>query len=1644
MSDQTRLRIANRTKPLHHLCSTFPSPPTPEILRDHIIETYQGVFSGPIDLLVIEGEDGGGKTTLLSQFARRYPTRAISSFVTSMPRHSYDATTLRRDYTAQLLSILDPRKSFTPEEERDGVLEHLIHNLKRRYGTDRYYFILDGITDIEDPTIMNEVASLLPIGSGFRTLVSGEARLLPPELRNSPRTTRTIAIRFSLTEVQQYLGDLELSDETIKGIYQECGKGVPANLASVRRNLLAGTNLDSLRQRSINDLFEQEWDRTASDDLSRRIVAVVAHSRHRLTLRSLADVLRVEDEAISTRLCQLRFLQTDPTTSYVSFVSRAFSEFAERKLADSKGTVIDMLVEYVLDRQDSEELQAVDSVPRYLQESGKLSEVISFLSPDYFSRVLRRNASLAPLRRQFEIGMDAATNLRQDGDLVRFGLESSMVREIAAAQVSRAEVEALVTLEQGTEALALARSCPLREDRLHLLAVVARSEKERGTPVAEEVLDQIRLLHGQIDTEALGDKAIDIAADLFPCCPDLAVRLIEESSSADADVDGNELDVAYVRLSIATALRQTVRQDDQDHLEKIRDRIKNPRLRGFAASLSDRVQSAAEVVAEVEGFESASDKLYFLRKWALEYSAREDAIDVAEYGLSALVQASAYAPNVRVLRELSTPLIHTKDTAMAQSLVSRFDGQRSTVDEQGPTEEVVRLHLNLAIAESLYDLEACANRLVEVYLVVDELTDLSTKSSCLARLLSALSAIESSECIEKKDNLGALSSQELERVISELLDSTAEQVGVTRRTIEAMASFDAPRAITLGERLNTAARREEALLAAVDAILENNPGIKVLNHIRTLYDRLGTVDARDSVATKVAEYLVRSASSNRRKVVDAGCQLFRELFLAVSDPTERCRILCLLDALRHKGVYNESPTARTTLQDSIDGALAQLEPGWPKIEAGFLIARSVADRHPSLARRHLQDAESERKRTAFSSLPSEWAYQASLRLAIRAFAGQLGHGYDPRPDLSRLQRLIDRLPSASRRAQLWGDLAMHLLLRKHSDDAKHIVQEHLIPLIDLMPPGPARASIIVAVSPALYQNHKTTTIQLVNTIEPHQRNLALMTCAEFILEKHVPSDPYESHDNGYELSHQDATDITELAKELSQDNLVYVLIVALADTLSSARWSRNFTPQQKSDLVGSIKEIARTKFPDPGNIQHDGYTIATDAQILRIERGPYNSWIKAVERARCIPNTADRAYVLAIIGQVTSNTSLRERLFNEAIDVTNTIPCTYDRLERLSHLADMMTRKSPRLARKCVSTAIRGTRGVEDGIDPRFFRNMVDTAFKVDEEYAASLVSLVDDDPARVMARHEISQRLDVLRAKKAIVDGAGTWDGPSLDCGQLARSAWLALGSLNAERVNTVAMDQLRPALRAAGGCALRYGYWILAWVIENSVRRFSGTSESRSTVRLIFDGAIRATELAEVAGASVSVTIRRGAPTIPTAPSENRILVKRGERDRAEEFLRKWLERSSSEYIYICDQYFGPDELDLLKLVQSVVPTIDIRVLTSRNYHRRRKITDLADAYRTEWQRISDQRPPRAEIVVIGLEKSGKSPIHDRSVLTERSGVDIGTSWNSLGLSQDSTISVLTQRAASELTDRVSEFLVERRREYATERLLYDSVTL
>src|SRR5262249_14249521 len=126
------------------------------------------------------------------------------------------------------------------------------------------------------------------------------------------------------------------------------------------------------------------------------------------------------------------------------------------------------------------------------------------LTPDHLLQVLERSQTLSRVDDTVQRGFRSAKKLGRDADLLRFGLQQSIIAEIAAANTWESEIAALAALRHDKEALALANSAMLREDRLLMLATLVHAIWLRGEPVQAELLDNIKLLIENLDYWSLG------------------------------------------------------------------------------------------------------------------------------------------------------------------------------------------------------------------------------------------------------------------------------------------------------------------------------------------------------------------------------------------------------------------------------------------------------------------------------------------------------------------------------------------------------------------------------------------------------------------------------------------------------------------------------------------------------------------------------------------------------------------------------------------------------------------------------------------------------------------------------------------------------------------------------------------------------------------------------------------------------------------------------------------------------------------------------------------------------------------------------------------------------------------------------------
>lgn len=215
-------------------------------------------------------------------------------------------------------------------------------------------------------------------------------------------------------------------------------------------------------------------------------------------------------------------------------------------------------------------------------------------------------------------------------------------------------------------------------------------------------------------------------------------------------------------------------------------------------------------------------------------------------------------------------------------------------------------------------------------------------------------------------------------------------------------------------------------------------------------------------------------------------------------------------------------------------------------------------------------------------------------------------------------------------------------------------------------------------------------------------------------------------------------------------------------------------------------------------------------------------------------------------------------------------------------------------------------------------------------------------------------------------------------------------------------------------------------------------------TTLRQIFEATLVAAEIYAKMSTRFSDQLQRTKYRIVRENEEGLTLVSAGDREKAIRTLQDWFVHDVKNYLKICDQFFGPSDLELLMLIRSANPKCKVYILTSKKHHDKEKISSPQTEYLEYWRRISDQDPPETDIVIVGIESSGKSPVHDRWWITAGGGLKLGTSFNSLGINQDSTISRISETEAKALEDDIDRYLLGKKREYNGEKLRYVSITL
>ena len=648
------------------------------------------------------------------------------------------------------------------------------------------------------------------------------------------------------------------------------------------------------------------------------------------------------------------------------------------------------------------------------------------------------------------------------------------------------------------------------------------------------------------------------------------------------------------------------------------------------------------------------------------------------------------------------------------------------------------------------------------------------------------------------------------------------------------------------KNLNTQIRRDTALKILIQSSISNVYSeidmSFIISIVDEIYDNEIKGEAIGSILKRISEEIddVDDAIKTTLKLIDKVKQ--------IGVIETQCFSICYSYIILSKDKTQRYDKLKEHLLKLLDKSWSRIDIGWNKVDIGFRIVILLSGVNKKVAKVFFETTEKYKEEIEIDSDVTAETFIFNLRLAIRAFSGLIPtHAYT-NADLSRLTNLIDQIPSYGQRAEIWAELALRIYKYKETTQFNRIVTEHVIPLLEYIEISNNQYwnDLIISLSPALYYNHKLTTFEIIERLYTDQKDEAYISICNFIITRQTIKEPYsDSKRNGYDIEFIDIVDLCEILTKMKKDSYIYYIIEAISETLHYKK--NRFTKQQVADISVKLTKIINDKLPDKSNILHDGYKIIANAQVARFNRSNIQYWNDLISSAKMINNLADRSFVLCTIATLlpSSSTILAKQILNESKNLIDNIPSIFDRISHYDQLASIAWNLDQVLSKKCLQTAMKIATENNDLELIGAQRRIIDLAHRLDTELASTLASLADNDNARVEIKENIKMQNRINELKKQMSDkNYPVKEGSYKSDYDYCNAAWKLLASLNSGGVEPIHSNDSMKYIDVVSRVPLTKAYPILAWIIENSIRRHSKTDYVK-IIRQMFESTLLGTEL-------------------------------------------------------------------------------------------------------------------------------------------------------------------------------------------------------
>lgn len=1574
-----------------------PDLPDPLIDRPHLVETIEAALQSS-SVLFIQGDDGDGVTTLLTQFAERHRDSAVCLFVKPAGRMSYSIDYLRRLLAEQYHWHLK-REPLGADLVGGDVLDTLLLKLRVQAKAKKrtIYFVVDGVHQIPNDdkrSIEIILRDLLPTGvDAFKFLIAGRQSDLSPFLGKEASSTQQM-LKLSKDEARQFLDGVKITPREMDEIIRVAA-GNPGKLTSIRRMVQSGTPWGELPVSAASaypDFIKAEFaDIESLAEVDRLVIATLAHSRHPMTVDDIAETIPDASVVQVTNLIsRATYLLVGKDSQVVEFTSEAHRRIAEKMTELLRARCHQLQVDRLIKAPNSS--NALRFLPTYYQQLGSAEALVKLLAhPSHYLDLLVETQSLASLQSRAAIGFRSARELERLAHVLQFSIQRSIFSSLGPASDSPAEISALVALGLSQQALALAARSTTKEGRLVLIAQYARGVTARvGASLDPEVLAYIRELADGIDFRGWGESAIGVAENLIGIDIDLALTIVDEAVKGEgASEDSDSL---YARLAVDASVGGG---GSEVVGEKVGKRISSDALRHVVSS----IQSVFRDLAIDDVIKLVSDlrierKIYLLRSLAFMAQDRVGALRVVDYALEEMIAASAYRPKALDLADLARPLAHA-DAADIPAFLRRFESQVILIDQASSSPDYVILQMRLARAESVFDLAAARSRIENAFLFSADVENAESQLLCLSAMLTSLGELINTRLCQVCEEIGRDVKLQLEAKICDLLANAADHLKVFTPLIDSACVQDPDFALGLVERFNLESFRNDGMVRVATEVARQPLTTERVTFIVGIVGRLRGLPRENAI------HALNRAIRKTPKSVER-TELIRRLAAMATSPELVCHMQIAMLRAMDESTRAEADVVVTRLRSNLE----QLDDLTVQVDICFLASAALAEFDKDAASELYDLADTLRRSAKVVTRGDSRLLLACLSLATRTIHSLIKFGLQTDEMLQRVISLRDLMTSLVNRVFVSSELVIRAWCERKADLAQRIYDEQCSPILGAADNGTNTSlmqSLVTNSILATYCVHKNAAFaSLEKYIPPMRRAMVLEDICLLVLRRIPPNEPSGRLEVEYhKVDYATALDVIEILS-YTKDDAGFARCLSHFCTVLGHKDNRHaLTHQQRADVNTRILEMIGQKLPDQNNIRHDGYVIVSKAYLGRIMPYRPEDWRAIVAQADAIPNVADRCLVyLEICSSMPSKGNIendRRQLLEKAKVLIDQLPSIHDRYSRLELYVSIARQFDPAEATSALKKAVLLSTNLGSDTDAAHKRRaLVDLAELIKPGLADELSAAIDDDPARAEAKAEIQRAAEVQKVKREIASTKRS--NTCKDSEHLPSAAWKNLGSLLANRLETQPPDRQIDLLEKSAQLPMNEAYPVLSWYLENMAKRFTN-------VRAAEEFLVPANEVvllcAEMAGAVVSEQRRS---TVAVADgiagmvkSNPRMMVLPGMRAKALDFIETWVRTHCRGAIVCCDPYFSENDLALLRFVLAADPDARLIVLTSQQGIDTSRFK--ADVYYREWQRINDaQDPPRTEFIALGNTASG-GPIHDRWIICGEHGLSVGTSFNSLG---------------------------------------------